>query len=96
MSTKTLSGFAGRAPQGGRVLVRLAAGLAIAVAVVSLLGFFAAPVFVKGRIEEVLTQKTRRKVMVERVRVNPFTLSATVQGFVMRERDAEAPFMTFY
>ena len=78
-----------------RRLAQLAIGVCIAIAAVTLLGFFVAPALVKAQLEARLTQAAQRQVTIERVRINPFTLSAFVQGFVMRERDGEQPFLTF-
>jgi uncharacterized protein involved in outer membrane biogenesis len=82
-------------PKAGGRLLRVAVGLAIAIALFALFGFFVAPGLIKNQIETLLTERTHRKVTVERVRLNPFTLSASVQGFVMRERDGDAPFVIF-
>jgi len=59
------------------------------VALVAVLGFFVAPPLVKSKAEELLGERLHRKVTIERVRINPFTLTAVVEGFSMRERGSE-------
>ncbi len=78
-----------------RRLAHLAIGASALLAIVALLGFVVAPAVIKAQLETRLAQALQRQVTVERVRVNPFTLSGAVQGFVMRERDSEQPLLTF-
>jgi outer membrane protein OmpA-like peptidoglycan-associated protein len=61
----------------------------------ALIGFLAVPPIVKPILEEDLSKALQREVTVETLRVNPFAPSATVRGFVMRERSGDAPFVTF-
>jgi hypothetical protein len=78
-----------------RRLLRIAVWLAVAVTAIALLGFFVAPIVVKQQLETRLSQALHRQVSVERVRINPFALSASVLGFVMREGESDAPLLAF-
>ena len=65
------------------------------IAAYALIGFLVVPPIVKPMIEEKLSEVLHRNVTVETLRVNPFAPSATVRGFVVRERSGDAPFVTF-
>jgi Domain of Unknown Function (DUF748) len=65
------------------------------VAAFALIGFLVVPPIAKPMIEEKLSKVLRRDVTVETLRVNPFAPSATVHGFVVRERSGDVPFITF-
>lgn len=67
-------------------------GLIVFVAIV---GFLIAPPLVKHKLEEELTTQLHRKTTIERVRINPFALSITVQGFVVRERSSDEQALSF-
>jgi uncharacterized protein involved in outer membrane biogenesis len=67
-------------------------GLIVAFAVI---GFFIVPPIAKSQLEEALSNALHRKVTVEQVRVNPFAPSATLRGFLVRERQGDAPFASF-
>jgi hypothetical protein len=73
---------------------RLAIGAAIAVAVLAVVGLVAGPI---GRrvAEKQLGELLGRRVSIARVRVNPFALSLTVEGFQIYERDGATPFVGF-
>ena len=67
-----------------RVVLASAAGL---VALYALLGFVLAPWVLKGQIVKQVGSLTGRAVTVEQVRVNPFALSLTVEGFLVKDLD---------
>jgi hypothetical protein len=67
-----------------RVVLAATAGL---VAIYALLGFVLAPWVLKGQIVEQVGSLTGRAVTVEQVRVNPFALSLTVEGFLVKDLD---------
>ena len=67
-----------------RVLLASAAGV---VALYALLGFVVAPWVLKGQLVKQVGALTGRPVTVERVRVNPFALSLTVEGFLVKDLD---------
>jgi len=58
-------------------------------------GFFIAPPVLKNVLVTKLSAILHRKVTVREVAVNPFALSATVRGFVLSDRNAPGPFLSF-
>jgi hypothetical protein len=68
------------------------AGIVVFVAVA---GFLIAPPLVKSQLEKELSTQLHRRTTVERIRINPFALTLTVQGFVVRERGGEEPVLSF-
>lgn len=59
------------------------------IALIAILGFLVAPPLVKSQAETLLGERLHRKVSIERVRINPFSLTAVIEGFAMRERASE-------
>jgi uncharacterized protein involved in outer membrane biogenesis len=58
-------------------------------------GFLVAPPIVRSQMESKLTELLGRKVAVERVRINPFALSASVLGFAIKEREGDGNLFAF-
>jgi uncharacterized protein involved in outer membrane biogenesis len=54
-----------------------------------LLGLVAPPLL-RGKIAADLSEKLHREVTIERIRLNPYAMTATVQGFLMKERQSQA------
>jgi uncharacterized protein involved in outer membrane biogenesis len=71
-------------PRRGFRLLTAAAGLLLLYAA---LGFLAIPAVVKARLPGTLSRLLGRAVVVRQVRLNPFTLTASVEGFAVKERD---------
>ncbi|HTP49822.1 MAG TPA: DUF748 domain-containing protein [Anaeromyxobacteraceae bacterium] len=65
---------------------------AAAVATYGLLGFLVAPGIVRRQLEERLGSALHRVVRVSKVRVNPFALSVTVEGFEAKDHDGSTLF----
>lgn len=59
----------------------------------TLVGFLVLPPIVRSQLEKRLSTELGRRVTVEKVRLNPFTLSATLEGFAIRETDGTAVFL---
>ena len=57
-------------------------------AIVALIGIsaFAAPPLLKGKIASELSKTLHREVSIEQIWFNPFTMSLTIRGFVIKER----------
>ena len=72
--------------------LRLAAGVAVAVALFALFGYLAAPALLRDLVQERLTQELARPVQVERVEVRPFALAATLHNLVVTARDGTPQF----
>jgi len=76
-----------RLPHLPRTARRLLSALAGLVLLYAVLGFLVVPAVVKARLPGTLSRLLGREVVVGRVRLNPFTLAATVEGFAVKERD---------
>ena len=59
-----------------------------------LLGLVAPPLL-RGKIARDLSQKLHREVSIEQIRLNPYAMTATVRGFVMKERESQATAASF-
>ncbi len=75
-----------------RLLRRLTIIAALAV-LFTLLGFFALPPLVKSQLEQRLSATLGRRVTVEKVRLNPYALTLTLENFAIREADGTSPFL---
>ena len=54
-----------------------------------LLGLIAPPLL-RGKIAGDLSQKFHREVTIEQIRLNPYAMTATISGFLMKERQSQA------
>jgi uncharacterized protein involved in outer membrane biogenesis len=79
-------------PGRARTLLIWAGGV---LAVYAIAGFLVAPPIVRSQLESVLAGQLGRKVTVERVRINPFALSASVLGLSVKEREGEGSLVAF-
>ena len=66
---------------------RLLAACAGLVVLYAVLGFLVLPALVKAKLPATLGRMLGRPVSVRQVRLNPFTLTATLDGFAVRETD---------
>jgi uncharacterized protein involved in outer membrane biogenesis len=66
-----------------------------AVAVYAIAGFLVAPPIARHELQRILTERLRRQVTIERVRINPFALSASIHNFDLKERDGATSAVTF-
>jgi len=55
----------------------------------------AAPPLLKNKIAAELSTKLHREVSIEQIRINPFAMSLTVRGFLMKERQSSATALSF-
>ena len=69
----------------------LIAGIILALYTIG--GFFVAPKIVKSQLEKRASALLAREVTVQKVRVNPYALSVTLEGFDIREANGQAPFL---
>ncbi|HSZ80800.1 MAG TPA: DUF748 domain-containing protein, partial [Polyangia bacterium] len=74
---------------------RLAIGGALTLLVIVLAAFFVAPPIARSVAQKQLGALLGRKVSIARVRINPLTLSLTVEGFEIFEADGATPFVSF-
>jgi uncharacterized protein involved in outer membrane biogenesis len=68
-----------------RTIALWTAGVLAAYAIV---GFLVAPPIVRSQLQSALAEQLGREVTIERVRINPFVLSASIRGFALKTRDA--------
>ena len=62
-------------------------------ALIAVLGFLVAPPLVRTLVQEQASKALGRSVSVERVRINPFALSATIEGLRIAEQDGKSDFL---
>ena len=79
-----------RHPRTRKIAIWLAAIFAFIVVVV-----LVAPPLLKNKIAAELSTKLHRPISIEQIRVNPFTMSLTVRGFLMKERQGAATALSF-
>ena len=77
-----------------RRLRRIGVTLAILVAFYTLIGFFGLPAILKSVIASQASKALGRAVSIERVRVNPYALSVTINGLEVREPDGKDKFLS--
>ena len=75
-----------------RKLLGTAAGL---VGLWAIVGFFLLPPLLRPIVERKLAESLHRPVKVRRLALNPFALSATLEGLDVRDRDGIRAFLTF-
>lgn len=67
----------------------------IALALYAALGFLVAPPIARSQAERALVELLGRQVTLERVRINPFALSASIHGFTLKEPDGSTVAASF-
>jgi len=80
-----------RHPRTRKIAIWLAA---IVVGFGLLLGL-AAPPLLRGKIAGELSNKLHRPVSIEQIKINPYTLTVTVRGFLMQEKQGQSPALSF-
>ncbi len=70
-------------------------GVAAFFGVVAVAGFFIAPPILKNVLVKKLPEMLHRTVAIRDIALNPFALSVTVRGFVLNDRGAPGPFLSF-
>lgn len=93
-STQTIRARAtavARAPRTCRIAIWV---ISIVVAV-GILGALVAPYALRGVLADQLTAKLHRQVSIEQIRINPYAMTATVRGFLIKERGGIAAAVSF-
>ncbi len=72
-----------------QALLWLGAGLAAAIGIYALAGFFLAPYLVQARLLPILSEQMGGQLRAERIEFNPFTLSATVDGVSLKSSEGK-------
>ena len=70
-------------------------GAAAFLVVFTVAGFFVAPPVLRNVLVKKLSETLHRTVAIREIAVNPFALSASVRGFVINDRNAPDPFLSF-
>lgn len=70
-------------------------GAVIFLVVFSVVGFFVVPPILKSVLTKKLSEELHRQVSIRQVKVNPFVLSVTVRGFLIKERNDRDAFVSF-
>ena len=78
-----------------RRLKKLLIGLVIFFSLFTIVGFFILPPIFKSLLISKLSENLHREVMIEKISVNPYTLSLTVKGFVVKDRASSETFVSF-
>lgn len=65
------------------------------VVLVGIAGYFILPHVVKPILIEKLSQKLHREAAIDKIAVNPFLLSVTLNGFTLKEPAQSSPFISF-
>ncbi|OPY81731.1 MAG: AsmA family protein [Syntrophorhabdus sp. PtaU1.Bin153] len=63
--------------------------------VFTLVGFFAVPPLLKSVILRKLSDNLHREVSIQQIRFNPYALTVTIRGFILKNRDTEDTFFSF-
>jgi len=70
-------------------------GLIIFFAVFTLFGFFGLPPIVKSLLTKKLSEALHREVIIEQIKINPYALSLTVRGFLIKDKGGSEKFVSF-
>jgi uncharacterized protein involved in outer membrane biogenesis len=65
------------------------------VALYAILGFLVLPPLVKSALVKQLTERLHRQAEIRAVKINPFLLTVTIEGFLLKERTNSAQFVSF-
>ena len=65
------------------------------IALVGITGFFILPPLVKSIALKQLGAKLHREVTIEKIAINPYALTLTVNGFAIKEREGGGSFVAF-
>ena len=59
------------------------------------LGGLVAPPLLRSKLSSMLSEKLHRAVTIEQIRINPYAMTATVRGFLMKERQSNQTAVSF-
>ncbi len=76
-------------------LKRTVIAVILFIALIILAGFTVAPAVLKPVLIKNIAKATHRDVAIERIKINPFTLSTTIQGFKLADPGGASPFIAF-
>ena len=61
----------------------------------TLVGFLVLPPVLKSVLAKQLSEKLHRETTIRKISINPFLLTAEVNGFSLKDRDDSGPFLSF-
>src|SRR4030042_4883274 len=70
-------------------------GFIIFFAVFTLFGFFGLPPIVKSLLTKRLSEALHREVTIQQIKMNPYALSLTVRGLLVKDRGGSEKFASF-
>src|SRR5262252_1538027 len=70
-----------------RLWKRIALGGVLVLAAYTLIGYFLVPLLIRNQIVSHARTQLHREARMDEVRFNPFTLTTTIKGFVLSDRD---------
>ena len=74
---------------------KISIGVLIFLIIFTLFGFFAVPPILKSVLTKKLSESLHRQVSIRQIKVNPFMLSATLRGFLVKEKNNRDAFISF-
>src|SRR4030042_4945243 len=70
-------------------------GFIIFFAVFTLFGFFGLPPIVKSLLTKRLSEALHREVTIQQIKMNPYALSLTIRGFLVKDKGSSEKFVSF-
>jgi len=74
---------------------KIVLGIGLFFLLFTLIGFFALPPLLKYVLTQQLTKHLHREVTIQKISLNPYTLSVTVRGLLIKDRENQKPFVSF-
>jgi uncharacterized protein involved in outer membrane biogenesis len=68
---------------------------AVVLLLYAIVGFFVVPPILKSVLSRQLSEKLHREATIQKIHMNPFTLTVDVQGFLLKDRTGGTPFISF-
>jgi len=78
-----------------RRLKKYLIGLGIFLVIFTIFGFLGLPPILKSILVKQLSQSFHREVTIKEIKTNPYTLSATVRNFMVKDRGSSQAFVSF-
>jgi uncharacterized protein involved in outer membrane biogenesis len=75
-------------------LKKILIGIVIFFAVFTLVGFFVVPPILKSILTKKLSENLHREVTINQIKVNPYTLSITARGLLVKDRGSSETFVS--
>ncbi len=78
-----------------RNIKKIGIGILVFVVIWGIAGFFIAPPLLKPFLMEKISAALHRKTVIEKISINPFAVSVTIQGFSLEDPGRPKPFAAF-